>query len=58
MRKRIIGSMETLRIAVKSPDRKEWLRAAWPVLALGVAAMLEQSTRGPSVASLVLQLVF
>lgn len=52
------GCMETLRLAVRTQDRKTWLQVAWPALALGVAGMLDQSTRGPSLATLILSALF
>lgn len=50
--------METLRLITRSPEPAEWAKAFWPTVALAVAAMLDQSTRGPSVAGMLLQAAF
>ncbi|MDB5753258.1 MAG: hypothetical protein JWP65_3679 [Ramlibacter sp.] len=46
--------METLRLITRSPEPADWAKAFWPSVALAVVAMLDQSTRGPSVTTLVL----
>lgn len=45
--------METLRAITRNPV-PPWARAIWPPVALAAASMLDQSTRRPSVVSLLL----
>jgi hypothetical protein len=47
-------SMETLRIITRSPEPTAWAKAFWPLVAVAVAAMLDQSTRGPSITAMLL----
>ena len=50
--------MQTLRLITRSPEPTQWAKAVWPSVALGVAALLDKSTRGPSIASMLLSAVF
>lgn len=50
--------MQTLRALTRQPEPAQWARALWPMVAVGVAAMLDQSTRGPSLATLLLTAAF
>jgi hypothetical protein len=47
--------MSTLRRLAPS-KAPTWARAAWPVVALAVAGILDQSTRRPSIAHLIYNL--
>ena len=46
--------METLRTLTRQPEPTQWAKAIWPMVAVAVAAALDQSTRGPSIATMLL----
>lgn len=46
--------METLRAITHSPETRQRVQAVWPMVALAMATMLDQSTRRPSVVGLLL----
>lgn len=50
--------METLRAITRTPQPTQWAKAIWPPVALAVANMLDQSTRRPSVVTLLLSSSF
>jgi len=50
--------METLRALTRQPEPAQWAKAIWPMVAVAVAAMLDQSTRGPSITTLLLTAAF
>ena len=50
--------METLRALTRQPEPAQWAKAIWPMVAVAVASMLDQSTRGPSITTLLLTAAF
>lgn len=50
--------MQTLRLITRDSSPRDWAQVVLPTLAVAIAAMMDQSTRGPSITQMVLMALF